>query len=234
MDDSAVIQSYIQIIDRISEAARRAGRDPGEVQLVAVSKGQSAAKMNCLRDFVAERGALVVFGESYVQEFRRKRGGLRPDFRVHFIGGLQRNKAKAAVELFDVVETVDSRELARAVNAAAAQIGKVQEVFLQVNVSADAGKHGVALEGAGALAEYVKDSCTSLRLCGLMTITRLYQDPDGARMDYRRLAELGRQLTSFCEGRVQLSMGMSSDFEVAIEEGATLVRVGSALFGNRN
>ena len=166
-----------------------------------------------------------------MQEYKGKLNSLSGEYRVHLIGALQRNKAKAAVELFDVIETIDGREIADAVDGAAAKRGKVQEVFLQINVSQDAAKHGCADSEAAALADHIRGRCPNLSLRGLMAITRFYEEPQGARGDYARLRGLAETLR--VSEPLELSMGMSLDFEIAVEEGATLVRIGSALFGKR-
>ncbi|MEZ4216667.1 MAG: YggS family pyridoxal phosphate-dependent enzyme [Myxococcota bacterium] len=220
---------------RIAAAARRAGRAPDEVRLVAVSKRQpleriAAAVLAGARDL----------GENYVQEARDKRdavlaavAGDAPPPRWHLIGPLQRNKAAAAVALFDTVETVDRAALADELARRAAAAGRVLPVLLQVNVDGDDRKSGVAPEGAEALLA----ACArhgALRIEGLMTIPRA-AGPDAARAAFARLRALRDRLRSAPGGAGlrELSMGMSGDFEIAVEEGATSVRVGTAIFGER-
>jgi pyridoxal phosphate enzyme (YggS family) len=190
---------------------------------VAVSKFQSADKIRAL----AQAGA-TQFAESRVQEARDKVPGLKSLGTWHFIGHLQTNKARACAELFDVVQSVDSSRLAQALSAAAQALGKTLTVFAQVNISLEPQKHGFAPEGAdeeiAALA-----ALPGLKLAGLMGMAAAYDDPSLARADFRRLRLLRDRLAPRL-GPLALSMGMSRDFEIAIEEGADLVRVGSALF----
>ncbi|HUR17036.1 MAG TPA: YggS family pyridoxal phosphate-dependent enzyme [Candidatus Limnocylindrales bacterium] len=217
------------MLERIAAAARRAGRNETAVQLVAVSKGVSAGRL------VAARSAGIrTFGENRVQEAEAK----IPVVAVsewHLIGHLQSNKARRAVELFDVVESVDSAELATRLATLALELrnGRPLPIYLQVNVDRVQSKAGLdpddlpaALATIGAL--------PALELRGLMTVGRLVDRPEDARPTFRRLRELSESL-SITNPRLGtgLSMGMSTDFEVAVEEGATVVRVGRALFGER-
>jgi pyridoxal phosphate enzyme (YggS family) len=221
---------------RIARAAARAGRRAEEITLVGASKKQSAEAVAAL---VA--AGLRDCGESFVQEAREKiprvaarlgPGAAAP--RWHLIGRLQRNKAKLAAGLFDVVEVVDRLELARALDAHAAAAGRTLEVLLQVNVSGEAQKGGAPPETLAGLAGAVA-ALPHLRLTGLMAIPEATERPEAARPAFARLRELRDGLCGREAGLIlpQLSMGMSADFEVAIEEGATIVRVGTALFGAR-
>ena len=219
---------------RIAAAARRAGREPQEVTLVGVSKRMPPA-------LVAEaaRAGLGCIGENYVQEAKEKFQALAafPEaagLRRHLIGPLQRNKAKDAVTLFDVVETVDRTSLAVELDRRAGAAGRRLEVLLQVNVSGEAQKSGVSPDGAAALLEACA-ALPSLRVTGLMTVPQASADPDDSRSSFAALRRLRDALREEPGGAAlhALSMGMSADFEVAIEEGATLVRVGTAIFGPR-
>ncbi len=222
------------VLSRI-EAARARSVLGQPVQLVAVSKKQPVELMREYLEACASCtvSPSVVFGENYVQEWEQKREALHAQSEegvppVHMIGNLQRNKAARAVALFDVIQSIHSIALLQAVGQAATKYGKQQDVFLQVNISKDPSK-------AGFSAEEVLDAFTSGRsmssiaVRGLMTITREYESAEEARLDFRAL----RELRDSMDLALELSMGMSSDFEVAIEEGATLVRVGTALFGER-
>ena len=225
---------------RIAGACSRSGRKREEVTLVAVSKLQS---MERVRDFIAawqKAGSAVVLGENYVQEADEKRAILPAAGKLHMIGKLQSNKARRAVAIFDCIETVDSEKLAFMLSQEAAKISRRPEVLIQVNISGDRRKAGVAPEQALSLATFIVDRCSSVELRGIMTITALHEAAEESRADFRRMRELRDSLQSspFIRGALQgrmleLSMGMSADFEVAIEEGATLVRVGTALFGER-
>jgi PLP dependent protein len=222
---------------RIARAAARAGRSKDDVTLVGVCKRQPA-------EAVAELAAagLAHCAENFVQEARDKLPSVadrlaelgRTPPRWHLIGRLQSNKAKLAAALFDVIEVVDRAELARALDAHAAAAGRTLEVLLQVNVSGEAQKGGAPPEVLSALARAVA-ALPSLRLTGLMAIPAATDDPEAARPAFARLRELRDGLCAREPGLTlpALSMGMSADFEVAIEEGATIVRVGTALFGAR-
>lgn len=229
------ISENVRIIDgRIREAASRVGRLPDDVRCLAVSKKQEVARIQEYLDLRHSVQSLPLLGENYVQEYEGKSAQLAGIREVHLIGPLQSNKVKKAVQLFDVIQSIHSFDRLREVNRAAESIGKTQRIFLQVNVSDDSAKSGFE---AGDLLATLGDhlpNLSSVRIEGLMTITKLYDDSELARPDYRSLRELGRLLEDKLSiGPLSLSMGMSDDFEVAIEEGATLVRIGTALFGPR-
>ena len=216
------------VLGRIAAAARRAGRDPAAVRLVAVSKTVPAERLRA-----AVASGLTVLGENRVQEGESKRP-LVPGATWELIGPLQSNKARRAVELFDVIESVDSLELARRLDRLAAETCRSPlGVFLQVNVDLDEAKSGFtpdALETA--LPELA--ALTGLRLHGLMTVGRLVGTPEEARSTFAGLRDLSSLLRSrFAALGGGLSMGMTNDYEVAVEEGATVIRVGRALFGAR-
>jgi pyridoxal phosphate enzyme (YggS family) len=218
------------ILSRIAHAAARAGREPAGVTLVAVSKTVPADRLRAA--VVAGHG---VFGENRVQEAAAK-VPLVPGPRWHLVGPLQANKARRAVELFDCLEAVDSVELARRLDRIAAELRPARPlpILLEVNVDDDPGKAGFA---PAAVAEALPGllGLRNLDLRGLMTIGRLTASPDEARSTFRRLRELADRLHATQPGMgPELSMGMSDDFELAIEEGATIVRIGRALFGERS
>jgi pyridoxal phosphate enzyme (YggS family) len=231
---ASALEARLSVIrERIGEAAAQANRAPDEVQLVAVSK---TVPVEVLRDAYAL--GLRIFGENRVQEAQEKIAALAlPDLRWELIGHLQTNKANRAVELFARVQSVDSLRLATALSGRAPALGRTLPVLLEVNVAVEASKSGFApeemLEAARAIAEL-----PSLRLEGLMTIAPLVDDPEDVRPVFRALRELRNRLREAVPlgedgGWRELSMGMSDDFAVAIEEGATLVRLGRALFGAR-
>ncbi len=231
-----VIENYVALTERIAAAAEAAGRDPRSVKLLAVSKGQDAPAMQLLAGHLIALGQEPLFGESYVQEYRKKRPVL-PVHRCHMIGRLQRNKVREAVSLFDVIESVSSEDLAEALNREAQKQNKLQKIFLQVNISGDAAKNGFQPEAVMAFAQGRLRELRSLACCGVMTITRYYDDSEGPRLDFRALRELAERMKESAAGFLppdfEISMGMSSDFGTAIQEGATLVRVGTGLFGER-
>lgn len=201
----------------------RAGRDPHSVELVAVTKTIDIGRMKEAFD-----AGLRVFGESRVQEAREKRNALiGTNTQWHMIGHLQKNKAKAAVEIFDLIHSIDSMELLSAVDRYAKEQGKVQRVLIEVKLSPEETKHGVS---EAELPEIIQTASkmNHARIEGLMTMAPFFENPQNSRLYFRRLSEIAR-----IYGLKELSMGMSNDFEVAIEEGATLVRVGTAIFGGR-
>ncbi len=204
---------------RIAAACVRAGRARGSVKLVAVSKTFPAADV----DHVIAAGITDV-GENKVQEARDKKPSVAGNSRWHLIGHLQSNKAKDAVRLFDVIQTVDSVELAEKIARGADSAGKPQEVLLQVNIGREPQKSGADPDAVAELVRRI-GALPSLRLSGLMTIPPVSDD---ARPFFRALRAMRDDL-----GLTELSMGMTDDFEVAIEEGATIVRVGRAIFGSR-
>ncbi len=210
-----------QIRERIARAAEGAGREPEAITLVAVSKVKPATDI-----VAAYEAGQRDFGESYVQEFQAKRSELPdlPGARFHLIGHLQSNKSRIATELFDAIQTVDSEKLARRLND---QTEKPLDVFFEVKLSAEEAKRGIDPEQIGALRAFVS-GCENLRLRGLMTMPPWSADPEKARPYFRRLRALAEE-----HGLAELSMGMSHDLDVAIAEGATIVRVGTAIFGKR-
>jgi pyridoxal phosphate enzyme (YggS family) len=235
--NGAIAERLAAVRARVAAAARRAGRRPDQVTLVGVAKGQPAAA-------VAEAVAagLADVGENYAQEAVAKLPELRarltarglPAPRLHFIGRLQRNKAAVVAREFDVVESLDRVELGAELERRAAELGRELVVLLQVNVDAEAGKGGAA---PPALRELLAHSAAwkHLRVVGLMAIPRAAPEPQASRAAFERLRELALRLRAEPGGAglCELSMGMSADFEVAIEAGATSVRVGTAIFGPR-
>jgi hypothetical protein len=206
--------------DRIARAARRARRNPSEIMLLAVTK---VFPVGAIRE--AYSLGLREFGENYVREFEAKAPEVRDleGARFHLIGHLQSNKAGKAADLFQVIQTVDSPKLARRLNEA----GRSLEVMLEVKLSPEQAKSGADPAQLPELIETVR-ACRNLRLAGLMSMPPWTDDPEASRPYFRQLRELGER-----HGLAGLSMGMSHDLEVAIEEGSTCVRVGTALFGER-
>ena len=221
-------ENYHAVCEGIRRAAEQAGREPSSVRLVAVSKKQDPEKLRILWN-CGQR----IFGENRVQEAKAKIPEMPTGGEWHFIGGLQTNKAKEAVEWFDVIESVDRLELAAELQKRAEVAGKRLRVYLEVNVGGEASKHGCAPDKAGDLLDQVK-SLSRLEVQGLMAIPPFREDPENARPFFRKLREIRDQLQQ-ASGLVlsELSMGMSHDYPVAIAEGATRVRIGTALFGPR-
>lgn len=214
-------EQIAEVERRIEAAARRAGRERAGITLIAVTK---TFPPSLIRE--AYDAGLRVFGENYIQEFERKWPELEDleGARFHFIGHLQSNKARRAVELFDAIETVDSAKLARRLDEAA---GREIETMIEVKLSGEEAKSGACPEELPALIEAIR-GCPNLKLTGLMTMPPWSDEPERSRPYFRRLRELAERC-----GLPNLSMGMSHDLEVAVEEGATHVRVGTALFGSR-
>jgi PLP dependent protein len=213
---------------RIEEAALRAGRPPGSVRLLAVSKGKPAEAIR--RAYAAGQRD---FGENYAQELERKAEELRdlPDLRFHFIGRLQRNKAKDVAKVAGVVHALDRADLAAELGRRAAALGRHLDVLVEVNVSGEASKGGCAPEALGEVLAGIR-ACASLAAVGLMTLPPATEDAEGARPFFAALRAL-RDRHGGAAALPELSMGMTHDFEVAIAEGATIVRVGTAIFGAR-
>lgn len=224
----AITESLKRIDLRIQAAARRAGRDSNEITLIAASKG---ATLEAVRE--AAEGGVRVFGENRVQEahakffesgyLSEKKGGVS----LHLIGPLQTNKIKWAVGFFELIHSIDSLHLAEKVNQEAEKQMIRQEVLIEVNVGEEGSKRGVTLDEAPFLIEAVRQ-LPHLSLLGLMALPPYMNDPEQTRPYFSALRKTGEE-----QGLSRFSMGMSADFEIAIEEGATWVRIGTALFGPR-
>ena len=221
-----------RVRDRIAETALACGRDPKTVKLVAVSKTVAVDRV-----LAAIRAGVTDLGENYVQEAREKNEALgRQTVSWHFIGHLQSNKAKYVVKLFDLIHSVDSFKLAKELDKRARAIGKVQEVLVQVNISGEATKSGIETEQAVALVRQMAP-LDNLAICGLMTMPPFFNSPEKVRPYFRALKDLQNLIRMEAIPDVhmaELSMGMTGDFEAAIQEGATLVRIGTAIFGERS
>ncbi len=230
----SIAENVVQVQERIASAARRAGRSIAGISLMAVSKTFPAERIR-----EAYGAGLRVFGENRVQEFSGKFEALKdlPDASWHLIGHLQTNKAAKAAELFDAIDTVDSVRMAEKLNAAAEVFGKTLPVLIEVNVGSELAKNGVAPDSE-ELQKILQGAprWEHLQIEGLMTVPPYSDDPEHARPYFQMLRKIrdgvaARKLERV--GMEGLSMGMSHDFEVAIEEGSTCVRVGTAIFGKR-
>jgi pyridoxal phosphate enzyme (YggS family) len=222
------------VLGRIERGARRAGRDPAEVKLVAVSKTHPAARV---REAAASAG-LSEFGENRVQEAEGKIAELKevPGLRWHLIGHLQPNKARKAVGLFDLIHTLDTAALAERLERICAEEGRERlEVLVQVDLAGEASKSGAGVAELPSIFETL-GRAARVRCRGLMSLPPFFEEVEQVRPFFRRLRELRDEWGArgaFGAGAGELSMGMSHDYEAAVEEGATLVRVGTALFGER-
>lgn len=217
----------ISVMDRIVRAARKAGRDPAEITLVVASKTREPKE---LRKAISQ-GARV-FGENYVQEAEEKKKKVRDkSVKWHLIGHLQKNKVKKAVEIFDVIESVDSLKLAELINK---RTPEPIDVLIEINIAGEETKHGVDIKDAVKLARGIS-KLENLNLRGIMAIPPEMETPEESRPYFITLRRLAERINKQVPGAMlrDLSMGMSADFEVAIEEGATIVRVGTAIFGPR-
>jgi len=228
---TSIKENLAEIYARIERAARRAGRPAGSVKLVAVSKRVPLERIQEAID-AGQR----LFGENYLQEAQTKIDHFGPEIEWHFIGQLQSNKAKAVAGVFQMIETIDRVKLAKALEKHLSEQNGVQPVLIQVNIGREPQKGGVLPEDCEQLLKEVS-LLPHLAVKGLMTMPP-FLEPEAVRPYFRQLRQMADALAQKGvlgqDGPVELSMGMSGDFEVAIEEGATLVRVGTALFGERD
>lgn len=217
-----------EVRERMAAACRRAGRAAETVRLLAVTKTVPPARIE-----EAIAAGLTLFGENRVQELEAKRAALAaPGLEWHLIGHLQSNKAARAVAAADAVDSLDSLALAARLERLAAAAGRRLPVMIEVNLAAEPQKSGVAVADLPALAEAVAGAA-QLQATGLMAVPPAASDAEASRRHFAALRAIWERMRGYAEGRWELSMGMSHDYEVAIEEGATLIRVGSALFGAR-
>jgi len=225
------IEENLKIVQkRITEVALKTGRQPGDITLVAVTKTVASDLIN-----QAIAGGVSVIGENRVQEAVQKHPQITGGVQWHLIGHLQSNKAKKAVEMFSLIHSVDSPDLAREIGRRALEANKVQEVLLEVNTSGEPQKYGFGLEEVLAALTEIKD-IGGIKVLGLMTVGPLTEDDQRVRKAFRRLRIIFQEAAKLNLPNVQmkhLSMGMSGDFETAIEEGSNMVRIGSAIFGSR-
>jgi len=229
MADVAV--NYRNITDRIGEAAAKAGRDAGGIKLLAAAKSQ---RLDAIRTAIAAGVKLI--GENYVQEAQGKKKHIPQLVEWHMIGHLQRNKAKAAVNLFTVIETLDSVTLARQLDKEGARCGGTVRAFVEVNLAGEESKSGVEKYQLKNLLGEI-GTLTHVAIEGLMTVPPFRENPEDVRRYFHELYELREALSGLRLPNVdlkELSMGMSHDYSIAIEEGATIVRIGTALFGPRS
>ncbi len=226
----SIAENLKTVVDRIAAAAKRAGREPSSVRLIVVTK---TVDVDRIREAVA--AGAVILGENRVQEAKAKIEKLGGIAGWHLIGHLQSNKAKYAVKLFDMIHSVDNLELAKEIDKQAAKIGKIQNVLIEVSIAGEAQKAGVGLDRT---VDLVKEAAKfkNIAIQGIMTVPPLLDDPEAVRPYFREMRALADGIRKENTPNVnmkELSMGMSGDFEVAVEEGATMVRVGTAIFGKR-
>ena len=228
---NSVAENLVYIRERMAAACERAGRDPSEARLVGVTK---TVPIERIREGID--AGISILGENYIQEARRKKELLAGSpVSWHCIGHLQTNKVKFAIECCDWIETLDRESLALELDRQAARAGRIFPVLIQVNIGGEASKSGIAPENLLSFFNFVS-SLERLEVRGLMALPPFFDQPERARPYFKQMRELLaglRQVAPAPENLRELSMGMSGDFEVAIEEGATLVRIGTALFGTR-
>ncbi len=233
MTDIRFIENISSVFKRLSHAAMRAGRSLEDIKLIAVTK---TVPVESIKDAI--NAGLRTFGENRVQEAKDKISILKSiisDSKIewHLVGHLQKNKARYAVELFDYIQSVDSIELAEIINKQAEKTGKIQKILLQVKLVDEPSKSGILKDKLTDILSGIS-VMKYLSIQGLMTIPPFFDDPEMSRPYFRQLRELKDKADSLGFRLPELSMGMTNDFEVAIEEGATMVRIGTAIFGERN
>jgi hypothetical protein len=226
---SGVVQRLQQVRDRIADAAARAGRDPASITLIGAAKTVDAERVR-----EAFQAGLLDIAENWVQEALPKIAAVGPGPRWHFIGHLQRNKARAAAGVFDVVHSLDGPRVAQTLDRAARDLGRRLRVLIEVNVAGEPTKYGVAPEAVPGLLAALR-GLPHLEPVGLMTMAPMTETPESVRWVFRSLRLIRDRLLAGEAGAAfnELSMGMSGDFEVAVEEGSTMVRIGRAIFGER-
>ncbi|MDO9566610.1 MAG: YggS family pyridoxal phosphate-dependent enzyme [Candidatus Desulfaltia sp.] len=231
-NDRGLKQKLENIMDRIKTAALSCGRKPESVRLLAVSKTMPADKVKEAID-----AGVTTLGENYIQEAREKFNSLSSyNVSWHFIGHLQTNKAKYAVRLFDLIHTVDSLKLALELNKQSKKINKIQQILIQINIGRESSKSGIYEQNALKLTKEIS-GLENLAVKGLMIMPPFFDDPEKVRPYFSTLRNMRDHIKEEAVKNVsmeELSMGMTGDFEAAIEEGATLVRIGTAIFGKRN
>ena len=227
---SQIADNLLLVKERIEKAALRAARDPGEIKLVAVSKTVGVEE---IREAIS--AGATILGESYVQEAKEKIEEIGHKVQWHMIGHLQTNKVNQAINLFDMIHSVDRIGLAKEIDKRAKQSDKRVSVLIQVNISKETTKSGIERDRATYLVSEIAN-LTNIKVEGLMTMPPYFDDPEDARPYFKSLRELKGEIEKKRFENIsmkELSMGMSNDFEVAVEEGATIIRVGTAIFGEK-
>ena len=225
-------ENYEEVQKKITEACKRAGRNREEVTLIAVSKTKPVEMLSEIYD-LGERN----FGENKVQELTEKEEVLPKDIHWHMIGHLQRNKVKYIIDKVCMIHSVDSLKLAEEIDKRAAQRGITMDILIQVNSAMEESKFGITTEETGKLIEDILENCPNIRIRGLMCIAPFEDNPEDAAQYFAAVKKLYDEYGKSNNPRIDfkyLSMGMSNDFEVAIEEGSTLIRVGTSIFGARD
>lgn len=228
---SQILDNYQRVLERIQTAANQSGGKPEEIKLVAVSK---TIPVEIVQGAVAD--GITLLGENRVQEAKQKFEVIGNQATWHLVGHLQSNKVKPAVSMFELIQSVDSIELAKEIDHRALQIKKVQHILVEVNTSGEETKFGLEPAALIPMLEQISP-LSNIRIQGLMTIGPLVPDPELARPSFIQLRELSETVKLLGLPNIEmniLSMGMTSDFEIAIQEGANMIRIGTAIFGHRN
>ena len=224
--------NIVDLKTKIGDIAERCGRNRQDIRLVAVSKRFPVKAI-----IEAQNAGQVIFGENYIQEMKEKYDELGGEVQFHFIGHLQSNKAATAAQICSMIETVDRMKLAKILNKELQKLNKKLDILVQVNIAGDNSKSGISPQQAENLLEAIQD-LEMLRPLGLMTMPPFSDDPEDSRVHFRSLKKLADILGSkklfFDNSKIELSMGMTNDYHIAIQEGATLVRIGTAIFGHRH
>lgn len=215
------------INNRIKAACKKVGREPAEVTVVCVTKGVDPYSISEV--FIH---GIKDIGENRVQEALKKKASVLPGAKWHLVGHLQTNKVKDAIEIFDIIHSLDSIELAKKIDKEAGKIGKVIDLLVQVNTSGEETKHGIKPED---VSNFLREASvfSNIKILGLMTITPLTEDPEAVRPYFRSLREISERVKTEAIPNIEmqyLSMGMSQDFEIAVQEGANMIRIGRAIF----
>lgn len=224
----SIRENLERIEEKIRVKSELVGRDPQEITLVAVTKTVQADRIE-----EAIAAGVNIIGESRIQEAKEKYEKVEKRVIWHLVGHLQRNKAKDAVKIFDLIHSVDSAKLAKEIDKQARKVGKIQKILVEVNVSGEESKYGLSSEEVITFLKEVS-GLPNIKVKGLMTMAPLYENPEDCRPYFRKLKELVEEVKAENikdAEMVYLSMGMSNDFEVAIEEGSNMVRIGRAIFG---
>ena len=231
---NAISENLSEILTKISLSAKQVQRSPESVALVAVSKKQPPELMNAYHQAARVKSIPVCFGENYVQEYKSKLPLLTPGYEVHLIGPLQSNKVREAVRLFDLIQSVHTRKVLDLIISESIKAQKTQRILLQINISSDDNKSGFLPSEVSEVLDNYKN-LPSIEIAGCMAITALHNSLAETRIDFRALSRIAYEIFHLEHGiqNPTISMGMSSDFSVAVEEGSTMVRIGNALFGAR-
>lgn len=230
MDEKKLKTRLKKVKNNIKKSCKKVGRDPSEITVVAVSKNHFSKKIKFF-----QKNEIEIFGENRVQELRRKNNKLNSEVKWHFIGHLQRNKVKYITRMDNclMIESLDSDRLAKEINKRAKKNNRIMPVLVEVNTSGDENKYGFKVEETIDFLEKAEKKYDNLDIRGLMTIVPYLDNPEDTRPYFKKLANLKDKANQKDLNLTELSMGMTNDYQVAIEEGATIVRIGTALFGER-